>query len=156
MKYLNLEKIYIKALNRFKFDKDMLYYCHDFNNESNQYFYYDQPYKEGEIYIGERILPVGQESLDYNWIFTGPTLSLSYNGCLATDRIGPIKRISKNGWGFFRIAIKIPNTNYTPNKITAIILSNEELVYIPYQDNLNNADNNEMYDEPPPLYEDIN
>ncbi len=151
---LNIEKIYIKALNRFKFDKDMLYYCHDVDNQSNQYFYHNKPCQDGAVYIGNKILLVKPIASSYSWIFTGPTLSLSYNECLATDRKGPLKRISKNGWGFFRIAIKMPNTNYTPNKITAIILSSHELVYIPNQDNSNN--NADIYDEPPPLYEDIN
>jgi hypothetical protein len=115
----------------------MLYYCHDYNNENNQYFYHTQPYNEGKMYISNRFLQIGKVPFDNNkfpnWIFSGPTFNLSYNSCLATDRKGPIKKISKNGWGFFNIAIKISNTTYTPNKITAIILSNDELIYFPYE-----------------------
>jgi hypothetical protein len=173
---LYLEKIYIKALNRFKYNKDTLFYCNDFNNESNQYFYHDNPYNDGEIYLKNTILRTSSVPYDNqkipNWIFTGPAMHLSYNTHLAKDWSGPIKKTSKNGWGFFRIAIKMPNTTYTPSKITALITTSEEITFVPYEhvfeedeSFLDNVDDN-LYNEinihdntqhgniePPPIYE---
>ncbi|VVU95533.1 hypothetical protein CPAV1605_1284 [seawater metagenome] len=151
---IQIKKIYIKPLNRCKY-KNHVAYCNNFDNGKEGYFYYEDPYPDGTLIIEDELIQISSLPCDNlenpNWIFTGPTFNISYDKHLASDKKGPLKRISKNGWGFFRIAFYVPNTLYTPSKVTTIICNTEELYYLPK----NNNPKTDSEEDPPPLYEDI-
>jgi hypothetical protein len=146
-----IDNVWLAPINRNlsrKNNKMLVYKYHDDENENeDEYICSHSPSINNEVYVADNNNPyytsnyIFDSEYNMNLIHLGETFYLDYKNHLANEKNYFVtESISKNGWGFFEIGVRTPNSNYTPDYAELFVTWSEKSK-IP----IDTYNNNEIY-----------